>query len=151
MTDLKDGRAAATDLGDGRPAANPYASLSTAELVRHLSEDVSRLVKDEIRLAAIELTGKGRKAGLGAGLFGGAGVVALYGGGALVAALILLVAQALAPWISALIVGVVLLIVAAVLALVGKRQVARATPPLPQEAIRSIKADVDAVKESAHR
>ncbi|MFC7388116.1 phage holin family protein [Sphaerisporangium rhizosphaerae] len=151
MTDLKDGRAAATDLGDGRPAANPYASLSTAELVRHLSEDVSRLVKDEIRLAAIELTGKGRKAGLGAGLFGGAGVVALYGGGALVAALILLVAQALAPWIAALIVGVVLLIVAAVLALVGKRQVARATPPLPQEAIRSIKADVDAVKESAHR
>jgi uncharacterized membrane protein YqjE len=151
MTDLKDGRAAATDLGDGRPAANPYASLSTAELVRHLSEEVSRLVKDEIRLAAIELTGKGRKAGLGAGLFGGAGVVALYGGGALVAALILLVAQALTPWIAALVVGVVLLIVAAVLALVGKRQVARATPPLPQEAIRSIKADVDAVKESAHR
>ncbi|WP_248960135.1 phage holin family protein [Sphaerisporangium perillae] len=140
-----------TDLKEAPPVTKPYASLSTAELVKHLSEDVSRLVKDEIRLATLELTRKGRKAGLGAGLFGGAGVIALYGGGALVAALILLVAQVLTPWIAALIVGVVLLIVAAVLALVGKRQVARATPPLPEEAIRNIKADVDAVKESAHR
>ncbi|MFC4533410.1 phage holin family protein [Sphaerisporangium dianthi] len=140
-----------TDLRDGPPATKPYATLSTADLVKNLSEDVSRLVRDEIRLATIELTRKGRRAGLGAGLFGGAGVVALYGGGALVAALILLLAQVLAPWIAALIVGVALLIAAAVLGLVGKRQVAGATPPLPEEAIRSIKADVDAVKESAHR
>jgi uncharacterized membrane protein YqjE len=140
-----------TDLREPRAETNPYTSLSTAELIRHLSEEVSRLVRDEIRLATLELTRKGRRAGLGAGLFGGAGVVALYGGGALVAALILLIAQALAPWVAALIVGVVLLIVAAVLALVGKRQVAKATPPLPQEAIQSLKADVDVVKESAHR
>ncbi|GAA3832966.1 phage holin family protein [Sphaerisporangium flaviroseum] len=140
-----------TDLREPRAETNPYTSLSTAELIRHLSGEVSRLVRDEIRLATLELTRKGRRAGLGAGLFGGAGVVALYGGGALVAALILLVAQALAPWVAALIVGVVLLVVAAVLALVGKRQVAKATPPLPQEAIQSLKADVDVVKESAHR
>ncbi|WP_214411661.1 phage holin family protein [Sphaerisporangium fuscum] len=139
MTDLKE------------PRTNPYASLSTAELVKHLSEDVSRLVRDEIRLATIELTRKGKRAGLGAGLFGGAGVVALYGGGALVAALIMLIAYAVPAWISAVIVGVALLIVAAVLALVGKGQVARATPPLPQEAIRNLKADVDVLKESAHR
>jgi uncharacterized membrane protein YqjE len=140
-----------TDLKEDRAMTNPYASLSTAELIKHLSEEVSRLVRDEIRLATMELTRKGRRAGLGAGLFGGAGVVALYGGGALVAALILLVAQALAPWVAALIVGVVLLVVAAVLAMIGKRQVGKATPPLPEEAIRSLKADVDVVKESAHR
>ncbi|GGK87452.1 membrane protein [Sphaerisporangium melleum] len=140
-----------TELKDLRPAANPYDSRSTAELVRHLSEDVSRLVRDEIRLATLEITTKGRKAGFGAGLFGGAGVVALYGGGALAAALILLVAQVLTPWIAALVVGVALLVVAAVLALAGKSQVKKAAPPLPKETLRSIKADVDAVKESAHR
>ncbi|MCW2878466.1 MAG: hypothetical protein JWQ95_2566 [Sphaerisporangium sp.] len=140
-----------TDLKEDRAMTNPYASLSTAELIKHLSEEVSRLVRDEIRLATMELTRKGRRAGLGAGLFGGAGVVALYGGGALVAALILLVAHVLTPWIAAAVVGVALLIVAAVLALVGKRQVGKATPPLPEEAIRSLKADVDVLKESAHR
>jgi uncharacterized membrane protein YqjE len=139
MTDLKE------------PRINPYESLSTAELIRHLSEDVSRLVRDEIRLATLELTRKGKRAGVGAGLFGGAGVIALYGGGALVAALIMLIAQVLTPWIAALIVGVALLVVAAVLGLSGKRQVVKAAPPLPEETIRNLKADVDVLKESAHR
>jgi len=140
-----------TDLKESRPITNPYSSLSTADLVKHLSEEVSRLVKDEIRLATMELTRKGKKAGLGAGLFGGSGVFAVYGGGALVTAVILLLAQVLTPWIAALIVGVVLLVIAAVLALVGKSQVGKATPPLPEEAIKSVKADVDVLKESAHR
>ncbi|MEV7969517.1 phage holin family protein [Sphaerisporangium sp. NPDC088356] len=140
-----------TDLKEARAIANPYASQSTAELIRHLSEEVSRLVRDEIRLATMELTRKGKRAGRGAGLLGGAGVVALYGGGALVAAVILLIAQVLTPWIAAVIVGVALLIIAAVLAVTGKKQVAKATPPLPEQAIQSLKADVDAVKESAHR
>jgi Flp pilus assembly protein TadB len=140
-----------TDLKEPRDMTNPYTSLSTAELIRHLSEEVSRLVRDEIRLATMELTRKGRRAGLGAGLFGGAGVIALYGGGAVVAAVIILVAHVLTPWVAALVVGVALLIVAAVLALIGKRQMGKATPPLPQEAIQNLKADVDVVKESAHR
>ncbi len=130
---------------------NPYSSLSTSELIKHLSEEVSRLVRDEIRLATMELTRKGRRAGLGAGLFGGAGVVALYGGAALVAAVILLVAHVLSPWIAAAVVGVALLVLAGVLALAGRSQVAKATPPLPQEAMRGLRADVDVVKESAHR
>ncbi|WP_424531444.1 phage holin family protein [Sphaerisporangium viridialbum] len=140
-----------TDLKEARAMTNPYASLSTAELIRHLSEEVSRLVRDEIRLATLELTRKGKRAGRGAGLFGGAGVVALYGGGALVATVILLIAQVLTPWIAALIVGVALLVIAAILALTGKSQVSKATPPLPKEAIQSLKADVDVLKESAHR
>ncbi|GII65481.1 membrane protein [Sphaerisporangium krabiense] len=141
-----------TDLmRETRAETNPYASLSTAELIKHLSEDVSRLVRDEIRLATMELSRKGKRAGLGAGLFGGAGVMALYGGGALVATVILALALVLPAWLAALIVGVALLIVAALMALVGKEQVSRATPPLPEEAIRSMKADVDVLKESAHR
>ncbi|RCG26231.1 phage holin family protein [Sphaerisporangium album] len=140
-----------TDLKEARPVTNPYTTLSTAELIKHLSEDVSRLVRDEIRLASLELGRKGKRAGLGAGLFGGAGVMALYGGGALVATAILALALVLPGWLAALIVGVALLIVAAMMALIGKQQMSRATPPLPEEAIRSLKADVDVLKESAHR
>ncbi|MDP9867012.1 MULTISPECIES: phage holin family protein [Streptosporangium] len=130
---------------------SPKDTLSTAELIRQLSEEVSRLVRDELRLAKLELAEKGRHAGIGAGLFGGAGVVALYGGGALVAAVILLLAMVMPAWVAAAVVGVVLLAVAAVLGLLGKRQVTEAGPPAPERTIESLKHDFDAVKERAHR
>ncbi|MFJ2030068.1 phage holin family protein [Streptosporangium sp. NPDC087985] len=130
---------------------NTKDGLSTAELIRQMSEDVSRLVRDELRLAKLELTEKGRHAGIGAGLFGGAGVVALYGGGSLVAAVILLLALVMPAWAAAAIVGVVLLIVAAVLGFLGRRQVAEVGPPAPERTIESLKHDIDAVKERVHR
>ncbi|MEU6726171.1 phage holin family protein [Nonomuraea wenchangensis] len=123
----------------------------TQKLVSDLSEQVSRLVKDELRLARMELTAKGKRAGFGAGLFGAAGTAAFYGGAALVAAVILLLALVMPAWVAAAVVGVVLLVVAAVLGLVGKNQVQRATPPVPEETIASVKADIDMVKERAHR
>ncbi|ETK32655.1 membrane protein [Microbispora sp. ATCC PTA-5024] len=126
-------------------------TLSTGELVRRLSEDVSRLVRDELRLARLEMTEKGKRAGVGAGLLGGAGVLALFGGGALVAAVIMALARVLPGWASAAIVGGALLVLAGVVGLVGKQQVTQATPPMPDEAMRSIRADIDAVKGSAHR
>ncbi|GAA3104969.1 phage holin family protein [Streptosporangium carneum] len=130
---------------------NPKDALSTAELIRQMSEEVSRLVRDELRLAKLELAEKGRHAGIGAGLFGGAGVVALFGGGSLVAAVILLLALAMPAWAAAAIVGVVLLIVAAALGFLGKRQVSEAVPPAPERTIESLKEDIDVVKERAHR
>ncbi|GIH92713.1 phage holin family protein [Planobispora siamensis] len=126
-------------------------SLSTAELVRQVSEGVSRLVRDELRLAKIELAEKGRHAGRGAGLFGGAGVVALFGAGAMVAAVILLLALVMPAWAAAAVVGAVLLATAAVLGLMGKRQVQEVGSPAPERTIRSVKNDIDAVKERAHR
>ncbi|MEU8176134.1 phage holin family protein [Microbispora hainanensis] len=126
-------------------------SLSTGELVRRLSEDVSRLIRDELRLARLEMTRKGKRAGMGAGLLGGAGLLAFYGGGALVATAILALALVLPAWASALIIGAALLALAGLLALVGKEQVSRATPPTPDEAMRSLKADIDVMKESARR
>ncbi|GAT65841.1 phage holin family protein [Planomonospora sp. ID91781] len=125
--------------------------LSTGELIKQISEEVSRLVRDEIRLAKIELGEKSRHAGRGAGMVGGAGVIALFGGGALVAAVILLLAQAMPAWAAAAVVGAVLLLAAAVLGLRGKRQVSAAGSPAPQRTIRSVKNDIDAVKERAHR
>jgi uncharacterized membrane protein YqjE len=124
---------------------------SVAELVREISEQVSRLVRDELRLARAEMTEKGKRAGVGAGLFGGAGVVALYGVAALLVALVLGLAEVMPAWVAALLVAGLLFIVAAVLALVGRRNVQKATPPVPEQAMESVKADVAEVKERAQR
>src|ERR687895_1305384 len=119
---------------------------SVGELVNQLSQQTSTLIRQELRLAQSELQEKGKRVGIGAGMFGGAGVVALYGVGALIAAAIIGIGTLLAPWIAAAIVGVVLLAVAGILALTGKKQVDRGTPPLPEQAIESTKRDVDELK-----
>lgn len=119
---------------------------STGELVSRLSEQVSRLVRDELALARVELVEKGKRAGIGAGLFGGAGVFAGYGVGVLIVTLILVLALVWPAWLAALVVGVVLLAVAGVVALIGKKEVSQATPPVPTEAVQSAKADVQTVK-----
>lgn len=119
------------------------------ELVQELSRQTATLVRQELQLAQLEMKEKGKRAGIGAGLFGGAGVVALYGGGALIAAIILVLATALEAWIAAVIVAVVLFAVAGILALTGKKQVEQATPPAPEQAIASTKRDIDEVKERA--
>jgi uncharacterized membrane protein YqjE len=124
---------------------------SVGELVQQLSNQTATLVRQELRLAQVELQEKGKRVGIGAGMFGGAGVVALYGVGALIAAAVIGIGTLLEPWIAAAIVGVVLLAVAGILALTGRRQVERGTPPLPEQAIESAKRDVDAVKAARAR
>ncbi|WP_250008924.1 phage holin family protein [Actinoplanes sp. M2I2] len=127
------------------------ADQSTAELVQRASEQISRLVRDEIALAKAELAEKGKHAGIGIGLFGGGGVLAMYGVGALVATLIIIFDLFLPLWLAALIITVVLFAVAGVLALIGKKQVTKAVPPEPSAAIQSVKADVDEVKHAVER
>jgi uncharacterized membrane protein YqjE len=122
---------------------------SVGELVQQLSRQTSTLIRQEMRLAQAELQEKGKRAGIGAGMFGGAGLVALYGVGALIAAVIMLVGTALEPWLAAVIVGVVLLAVGGILALVGKGQVDRATPAKPEQAMESLQRDIDEVKARA--
>ncbi|MER6948590.1 phage holin family protein [Nonomuraea sp. NPDC000554] len=122
----------------------------THKLVNDLSEQVSRLVKDELRLARLELTAKGRRAGRGAGLFGAAGIIGFLGGATLVAAVVLLLALALPAWAAAAIVAVVLFVIAALLGKFGGNQVKRVGPPVPAQAIASVRADLDVVKERAH-
>lgn len=120
-----------------------------AELVHQLSQQTATLVRQEMQLARTELQEKGRRASRGAGMFGGAGLMGLYGGGALIAAAILALATLVDAWLAALIVGVALLGVAGVAALAGKKQVQRATPPLPERAMASLQADVSEVKARA--
>lgn len=138
------------DNGSGRHASPPQDQ-SLGELVKSLSEQTAQLVRDEMRLATAELKEKGKHAGLGAGMFGAAGLLALYAGGALIAMFIGLLALAMDVWAGALIVTVVLFALAAVLALIGKKQVKEAVPPAPQHAMDSMKADVETIKESARR
>ena len=124
---------------------------STKELVQELAEQTSTLVRKELALAQIELKEKGKRAGIGGGLFGVAGLVALYGVGALIATAILALATAVDAWLAALIVAVVLFAVAGVAALAGKGQIQQATPPAPEQAIDSTKQDVREIKEHARR
>jgi len=128
---------------------NAQESQSTAELVRALSEQSSRLAQMEVELAKAELAEKGKKIGAGAGAFGAAGVVALYMGGALVATAILALSEAVDGWLAALIVSVVLGAIAAVLALTGKRNVEAGSPPVPERAIDTTKDDLATAKQRA--
>jgi len=131
--------------GDGQSS-----QASIAELVKQLSEQSSRLARQEVELAKAELAVKGKRAGLGAGMFGGAGVFGLYAFGALVATAILGLAGAVAAWLAALIVTVVLGAIAGVLALQGKAKVRQATPPVLEQATESVKEDVQWAKTRAH-
>jgi hypothetical protein len=115
---------------DGAQPA-PSQDHSAGELVKQLSEQVSVLVRDELKLAQLEMTRKGKQAGLGAGLLGGSGLIALYGAGCLLACAIIAISGVVAAWLAALIVGAVLLAVAAAAALTGKGRLQKATPPGP--------------------
>jgi Flp pilus assembly protein TadB len=137
-------------MADGAQAPPP-PERPTAELVRQLSEQVSVLVRDELKLAQLEMTRKGKQAGTGAGMLGGGGLIALYGVGCLIACAILAISGVLAAWLSALIVGVALLAVAGAAALVGKSRLQKAAPPVPAETVDSVKTDVDEIKQRARR
>jgi uncharacterized membrane protein YqjE len=112
------------------------------DLFKQLSEELSTLVRQELRLAQAELTEKGKRAGLGAGLFGGAGVLGLLALGALSACLIAALAEAMHVWLAALIVTVVYAAVAGALALRGRERVQQATPPVPEQTVETVKEDV---------
>jgi hypothetical protein len=129
----------------------PEREASTGELVKQLSEQVSALVRDELKMARLEVTRKGKFAGFGIGLFGASGLVALYAVGCLLAAVIIAIAGVIQPWLAALIVGLVLLVVSAVAALMGRSRMRRATPLMPEQAVEGTKADVEEVKEGMHR
>jgi MFS family permease len=122
---------------------------SISELTRQLTEQTSRLAQKEIELAKAELSAKGKRAGIGVGAFGGAGMVAVLALGGLVATLILLLATAMTAWLAALIVTVVLAAIAGVLALIGKKKVEEATPPVPEQMVATVKEDVQEVKTRA--
>jgi hypothetical protein len=124
---------------------------SSGDLVKMMSEQVSVLIRDEMELARLEMTSKGKQAALGAGMFGASGVVAVYGVGCLLACAIIAISGVVAAWLAALIVGAALLAAAGGAALLGKRRMQKAAPPVPEQAVAGVKADIEEIKERAHR
>ena len=132
-------------------SAQPVEEASVGELTARLSHDLSTLMRDELRLAQVETSEKAKKVGLGVGLFGVSALIAYLGAATFVAAAILGLANAVDPWIAAVIVGAALLLIAAIAALAGKQGVSAGTPPVPTEAMAGIKADVNTLREGARR
>ncbi|MFE9625889.1 phage holin family protein [Streptomyces sp. NPDC006527] len=134
---------------DTRPVHDGHHTVG--ELVGQATEQLSRLVRQEIALAKEELTEKGRRAGRGGGMLGAAGAFAYAGLLALAGTGVAALSLALPVWAAALIVTAVLFVIAAVLAAIGRGQLRQATPPTPEEAIGSVRADVEEIRERAHR
>ena len=131
----------ANETPDGQLREQPMG-----ELFKQLSNDLSTLVRQELRLAQAEMTEKGKNAGVGVGLFGGAGIVGLLALGALTASVIAALATGMDVWLAALIVTVAYAAVAGVLALIGKSRVTEAVPPVPEQTVETVKEDVQWAK-----
>jgi len=138
-----------TQLKSAGQAATPEHS--TGELVKMVTEQVSVLVRDELKLAQLEMGTKAKQAGKGMGMLGGGGLVALYGVACLIACVIIAISHSLQAWLSALIVGAALLLIAGVLAVLGRSHLRKATPPMPTQAVDSVKTDVAEIRERVHR
>ena len=128
---------------------NPLRDRPTGELLKELSDQSTTLIKQEVELAKAELQEKGKQAGMGAGMFGGAGLFGVAAFAALTTALIAVLATAMDTWIAALIVAVVYAAVAGVMAMTGKKKVQEAVPPVPEQAKESVKEDVEWAKTQA--
>jgi len=131
----------ATDTQD-----NELRQVPIGELLKRLSQETTQLVRQELELAQAELAEKGKKAGLGAGMFGAAGVTGLLSLGALTACLVLALNHAVADWLAALIVALVWGALAGVLALRGRDKVQEAAPPVPEQTVETVKEDVQWAK-----
>ncbi|MFF4250631.1 phage holin family protein [Streptomyces sp. NPDC001663] len=135
--------------GPARPGSS--AQEPVGELVQRASQQLSQLVRDEMRLAQAEMTEKGKRFGKGGGLFGGAGLMGVLTLQALVATVIAALSLVMDVWVAALIVTGVLAGVTALMAALGKQQVSKASPPTPEQAVDGVKADVAEIKERAQR
>ena len=132
------------------PTSEPGSEPTLGALVHDMTQQLSTLVRDEIRLAQVEMTEKGKRVGVGIGLFSAAGILGLFGFGVLLTTVILALALVMPAWLAALIVAIVLFAAAGIAALQGKSNVAKATPVKPEKAIDGIKEDV-AIAKGSHR
>ena len=115
-------------------------------LVNQLTTQIPELVRSEIRLAQAEVTEKGKRAGIGIGMFSVAGLLAFFGLATLIATAVLALALVVDGWLAALIVAVLLFAVAGIAALMGKNKVDQATPMTPERAVAGVKDDIATVK-----
>ena len=136
---------------EGMTAQQPGPEGQTlGALVHQLSQQLPELIRSEMRLAQAEVAEKGKRAGVGLGMFSVAGLLAFFGLAALITTAILALALVVDAWLAALLVGLVLLACAAVAGVMGKNKVAEAGPPVPQRAVEGVKEDIATVKGKHH-
>ena len=128
------------------PEVGDLRDRSLPDLLKQLSQETTQLVHQELELAKAELQAKGKQAGAGAGMFGGAGALGLAALGALTACFILALNAIMPAWLAALIVAVVYGIIAYVLVRQGQARMKRAVPPMPEQTIETVKEDVEWAK-----
>ncbi|MBX6356689.1 MAG: phage holin family protein [Micromonosporaceae bacterium] len=138
------------DVGERAPSGRHDGSVPTADLVRQASDQITRLVRDELALARTEMVAKGKQAGMGAGMLGTGGVLGLFGLAALFVTAGLALDLVVPGWLAALIVALALLALAGMFALRGRNQV-RQVSPVPKETVGTVREDIDELKRRAHR
>jgi uncharacterized membrane protein YqjE len=131
---------------DNRPERPAEGDPTLGAIIHDLTTQIPELIRSEIRLAQAEMAEKGKRAGIGIGLFSGAGLLAFFGLATTIATVILALSLVIDPWLAALVVALVLFLGAAVLGVGGKNQVQQATPPAPERAVEGVKEDIATVK-----
>jgi uncharacterized membrane protein YqjE len=131
---------------DARASDHSRRDEPMGQLFKELSQDLSTLMRQELRLAQAEMTEKGKNAGVGIGMFGGAGVISFLALQALTACLIALLSTTMSVWIAALIVTVAYVAVGGVLAVMGKSRTSAATPAVPEQTTETLKEDMQWAK-----
>jgi hypothetical protein len=131
---------------DDLPGSDDLRDRPLGELLKQLSQETTQLVHQELELAKAELAQKGKQAGMGAGMFGGAGAIGLAALGALTACFILALDTIMPAWLAALLVAVVYGVIAFVLVKQGQARIKRATPPVPTQTVETVKEDVEWAK-----
>ncbi|ORA48719.1 hypothetical protein BST21_08505 [Mycolicibacterium celeriflavum] len=127
--------------------SKPTADASMGELMSQLSTQTSRLIRDEMRLAQKEFQESAKRAGIGAGLFSVAGLLAFFGAATLIAAAVAALSLVLEVWAAALIVAAALFVVAGIAALIGRKQAREVTPAAPKT-VETVKADIQELKDA---
>jgi uncharacterized membrane protein YqjE len=128
------------------PGSDDLRDRPLGDLLKQLSQETTQLVHQELELAKAELAQKGKQAGMGAGMFGGAGAIGLAALGALTACFILALDTIMPAWLAALLVAVVYGVIAFVLVKQGQARIKRATPPVPTQTVETVKEDVEWAK-----
>ncbi len=124
----------------------PRDQRSLGDLFTELANETSTLVRQEIQLARAEMTQKASSAGRDAGMIGAGGALAYAGLLAIIAAVIIGLGQLIPMWLSALIVGLVILVIAYLLVRRGLDGLKNLNP-LPEQTIETLNEDKEWAKE----
>ncbi len=130
-------------------AERPASQLTIAQLVSRIAEDASSLIRGEVELAKREMATKGKRFAAGGGMFAAAALLGLTAFACIVTAVILALSEAMPAWLAAAIVAVAAILLAALLALLGKRSINSAVPPVPEQTLASAKEDLEWLKHQA--